>query len=125
MGWKKISIITLLLLFFMLGCNYQKNLKFSTGKCNQGINPYNTTEGLFNHTWVSDNTLVVEGYVNTFCGGAIIKGSYLIEGNDLILEYDIKITGAITLCNCPHKVIYEISELEKKDYNIILRQLAS
>jgi len=103
------------------GCSNQKPyLKFSTSACDSNntdiySEPY---AGILNQQWADDSTLIVDGYVKTYCGGADIYGDFSVEGNKLILKYDIKIGDAITSCNCYHKVRYSISNLEKKDYSI-------
>ncbi len=122
---KKITITSLIigliiLVVFISGCiNQNPNLKFSTGQCDSDIDPYSEPRaGILNEEWNDDSTLIVEGYVKTLCGGAKIYGDYSVDGNNLILKYEIKTGNEVTNCNCPHKVIYEISNLEKKDYSI-------
>lgn len=108
-------------IFFTKPSGSSPTLNFSTEKCNLELDPYSFPhEGILKTVWENQNTLVVEGYVKTFCGGANIEGSFSLEGNNLILKYKIKTEGAVTKCNCAHKVIYKIANLEKKDYSISL-----
>lgn len=76
------------------------------------------TAGVLNSTWVSPDTLVVEGFVKTFCGGAAIAGDYRVNGNDLILVYSVKPGLVVTTCNCVRKVVYRISNLPRQNYLI-------
>ena len=100
--------------------NETTSLEFSTGKCDSNIDSYSgPVSGILSQTW-SDNTLLVEAYLKTYCGGAVISGSYEVKDNSLILEYKVKISGPVTTCVCTHKLIYKISKLEKKDYQISL-----
>jgi len=100
-------------------------LRFSVERCSDlNINPYSPPhEGILNKTWMDGSTLVVEAYVKTFCGGATITGDYALEGDNLILKYRVKAEGPVTRCNCVHKVVYEISNLERRNYSIsIIRE---
>jgi len=100
-------------------------LRFSAEGCRDfNIDPYSPPhDGILNKTWTNGNTLIVEAYVKTFCGGATITGDYTLEGNNLILKYRVKAEGPVTMCNCVHKVVYEISNLEKRNYSIsIIRE---
>jgi hypothetical protein len=95
------------------------NLKFSTSQCNSDIDPYSKPKkGILSQNWKNNKTLIIEGYVKTYCGGAEIDGDYNLEGNNLILKYKIKTGDAVTSCICAHKLIYEISNLKHKDYSI-------
>lgn len=109
--------------------NYNSsNLKFSTGQFGDlEIYPNypQSDSGILNQSWINQDTLIVEGYVVTFCLGATINGSYILNKNDLILRYQIKTGRAVTTCNSAHKVIYEISNLENKEYNISIQQFVS
>lgn len=98
---------------------FNPNLNFSTGLCDSNIDPDSQPiAGILSQTWKNQNTLVVEGYVKTVCGGATITGDFTLEGNNLTLKYNIKTGDSVTMCNCPHKLIYEISDIENKDYSV-------
>lgn len=100
-----------------------KNLGFSIGKCDSYIDPYSLPkEGILNQSWKNQDTLVVETYVKTYCGGATITGDYNVNRNNLILKYKIKLGDAVIKCFCTHKVTYEIPDLENKDYDISITQ---
>ena len=62
----------------------------------------------------------VETYVKYPCGGASFSGEFAIEGNKLILKYDTIVPPGepVTTCNCAHKIVYTISNLKKKDYEV-------
>jgi len=99
-------------------------LNFWTEECNDDINPYSQpSAGILNKTWEQENIFVADGYVKTFCGGAEILPDYLIEGDNLTLKYKLVIGDTVTSCMCAHKVIYEFSNLEHKEYVVsIIRQ---
>jgi hypothetical protein len=98
-------------------------LTFSTGECNSNIDLYTqSSPGILNHNWVSSDTLLVEGFVKTFCGGATVKGDYQASGDDLILKYTIEAKEPVTSCNCTHKVEYRISGLVVKEFSISISE---
>ena len=116
---EKIILISAIILVILAGCSSSPVLNFSTGQCNSSIDPYSKpVEGILDKTWTNQNTMVVNGFVKTYCGGANISGDYSIEGSSLTLKYKIKTAEAVTSCICAHKLIYEISNLEKKDYSV-------
>lgn len=96
-------------------------LNFSTGACDEKIDPYSKpVAGILSQEW-KDNVLIVKTYLKTYCGGANITSDFNIEGSNLILNYNIKTEGPVTSCLCPHMLIYEISNLEHKDYTISIQ----
>jgi hypothetical protein len=115
--------IALAILLLVTGCKPAPTLTFSTGECNANIDPYTQpSAGILNHNWVSSDTLLIEGFVKTFCGGATIMGDYQVSGNDLILKYTIDAKGPVTSCNCTHMVEYRISGLVVKEFSISIRE---
>ena len=105
------------ILAILVGCT--PGLRFSVEGCAPGMDGYSPpTAGISNSTWVSPDTLVVEGFVKTFCGGAAIAGDYRVNGNDLILVYSVKPGLVVTTCNCARKVVYRISNLPRQNYLI-------
>jgi hypothetical protein len=122
---KKVVITGMVLAIILLtsGCKPAPTLTFSTGECNANIDPYTQpSAGILNQTWVSSDTLLVEGYVKTYCGGATIMGDYQVSGDDLILKYTIEAKGPVTSCNCTHKVEYRISGLVVKEFSISISE---
>ena len=122
---KKITLIFVIVILIISGCakqadEKQPDLKFSIEKCYEDVGPTSEVpaDGILNNEWVNEDTMLIEGFVKTYCGGAEITGDYGIEGNNIILKYNIEIGQAITRCICLHKLIYEISNLEHKDYSI-------
>ena len=105
------------LLAILVGCT--PGLRFSAEGCATGMDGYGPpTAGVLNSIWVSQDTLVVEGLVKTFCGGATITGDYRVRGNDLVLVYSVKPGLVVTTCNCARKVVYRISNLPCQNYLI-------
>jgi len=79
-------------------------------------------DGITNQTWINQ-TLAVDGYVKTVCGGVdILKGIYIIEGGNITLKYRIATIKLIPSCICKHNIHYAFSGLEKKDYSIKIEQ---
>lgn len=98
------------------------NLEFSIGEeCDSSEEAYlPPVSGISSQKWTDYSTLVVKGFVKTFCGGAEITGNFSIDGNDLILKYGISIGNPVTSCICIHQVTYKISNLEHNDYSVSL-----
>ena len=57
------------------------------------------------------------------CGTTWLFGDYRLKGNELVLGYKSIMPGLIA-CDCPYKATYEISGLEKKKYEIKLKEYA-
>ena len=109
--------IVLIILAITVGCT--PGLRFSAEGCATGMDGYSPpTAGISNSTWVSQDTLVIEGFVKTFCSGAAITGDYRMNGNDLILVYNVKAGPIVTTCNCARRVVYRISNLPRQNYSI-------
>jgi hypothetical protein len=118
---KTIAALVIVLLLVFSGCTSRPELKFSTAACDQNIDPYSKpAAGMLDEKWNDDVTFVAEGFVKTYCGGADITGSYMLQGNDLILKYRIATGEAVTSCLCAHKVIYEFTNLQRNDYDVTL-----
>jgi hypothetical protein len=96
-----------------------KNIKDTTGK---DIVPIN--EGIQEFTWLNEGSLNVKAVVLINCADKINSGSYLINENNLILQYKIKkpFFNIIAECICAHELSYTIKNIEKKDYKIELIQ---
>lgn len=102
-------------------------LKFSDEGCDpdqQGRHPYGPPrEGILGFAWMTENTLVVEAYIKTHVEGARIGGDYRLEGNHLRLLYQDKAAGPATIMTCPHRVVYQISNLRQDDYLISIQPM--
>ena len=122
---KKFVLVGLVLGVFLVGCLKQPNLKFSIEKCYEDVGPDSrvAADGVLDYKWLNENTMLIEGFVKTYCGGAEITGDYNIEDNNIILKYDIEVGDAVTRCICLHKLIYEISNLEHNDYSVSMGYL--
>ncbi len=106
-------------------CNLCPNpdLNFSVGICRlEDLDPYSPPwAGILNQTWKDQNTLVVNCYVKTFCGGAAITGDYALDGNNLTLKYKIEVGDTVTSCMCPHQLVYEIPNLDNSiNYSVFI-----
>jgi len=81
-------------------------------------------EGIVSYDWTTKNTLHIISYVTTFCAGAdITGGEYEINNDTIILRYSITKDNAVSSCVSPKKVVYDISNLEKKEYVIRIEQI--
>lgn len=122
--------ILLLFITIALGCTQynpfdkdvsplNSTLTFSVDRCASGMDPHSApTAGILNQTWKDKSTFVVEFFIIDFCGGSTFTGDYLIEGNKLVIIYNVETADDVTLCNCAHKLIYEFSNIEYKDYDV-------
>lgn len=118
---KTIAALVIVLLLVFAGCISQPQMKFSTAPCDQNIDPYSKpAAGMLDERWNDDGAFVAEAFVKTYCGGANITGSYTLQGNDLVLKYRITTGEAVTSCLCAHKLIYEFTDLQRKDYDVTL-----
>ncbi len=107
----------------VVGCSTRPGLAFSVEGCTSAVNAYTApSEGILNSSWASQDVLVVEGYLKTFCSGAIISGDYRSAEDNLFLTYSVTTIGPVTTCNCAHKVSYRISGLEHRQYSIFIEQ---
>jgi len=81
-------------------------------------------QGIIDYNWIDDNTLFIETYITTFCIGATITGGdYEINGDNLILKYKIVTGDVVTSCVSQRAMIYEISSIERKDYDISIQEI--
>jgi hypothetical protein len=114
------------LLLAMAGCIQEAGhpgLEFSTRACTREIEPYVSPEaGVLDTGWENGSTLVVNGYVKTFCGGAEISGDYTLSGDTIILFYNITTPGEVTRCLCAHGVVYRIAGITMGEYRIVMEK---
>ncbi len=110
--------ISFIILFTSFASCGTRNLSFARRGCLAEENPYGPPKaGVISKRW-HKNRLIVRCFVKTYCGGAAIKGSYLLEDDTVLLQYGIKKSFAITRCMCAHEVMYTIKDIPRKDYNI-------
>ena len=80
--------------------------------------------GIQKYNWLNNDTLYAEAVVLCNCADKITYGNYQINGNELMLQYNLK--KAILLratCMCVHRLIYKIKHIEKKDYEIKIEKI--
>jgi len=119
-----IGTIALIVIGFLL-FNFYPRTGFVVDKnCELDIDPYGSPKaGILGQSWKNDDTLEIKAYINTYCSGAKIEGNHVIENDNIVLEYEIiQGTMGISECYCAHKVGYEISSLEKKDYSVFINK---
>jgi hypothetical protein len=91
---------------------------------------YTYIDRLIDTTWI-DNRLIINVAKYDNCGYTDSKGGFSTNGDTLILQYDYKTVTSvefgdtvevffITMCDCPLKFHFEISNLPKKKYLIKL-----
>jgi hypothetical protein len=114
--------LTLTLLFIVLisGCT-QSNLKFSTGGCDIPLNTMETW--IYDAIWINETILKITAYTRTFCEGVEIIGDYSLENNNLYLGYATRKGEIQSSCTCSHKLIYEVNNLAKKDYSLLIGRI--
>lgn len=100
-------------------------LDFRSEDCDQKVNAYNdlVLEKSNSTIWKNENTLLIERHVRVNCADVIENGNYSIKDNELLLTYNTIKCSPCAKCICAKKLIYEISNLEKKDYKIIFKEL--
>lgn len=108
----------------LCGCISQSpHLDFSSGPCDDSIDPYNADLGVKDIQWVDEETLVVTAYVNINCAEEITDGGYQILGNKIILEYTAPECQTCTFCLCAHKLVYTFKNLKKAEYEFDLERI--
>ncbi|MDJ0676191.1 MAG: hypothetical protein QNJ36_12535 [Calothrix sp. MO_167.B42] len=125
----KIILLSILLLIFFPFATAMScvNLKFFTESCAldlDHLDPYKPPrDAILSSRWTSQNTLNIEGYVKEVRDGATLTGSYQIKGDELLLRYKVDLGEVVTTSRCTHKVVYNISGLEYKNYSISIKRL--
>jgi len=114
-------LIILILIIFISGCMQPSNLKFTYEKCDNSFKFPKYNQGILKKEWINDTTILIEGYITDDCMGYEIKGDYKIDEDNLILYYKVKRGEVTTDCFCYRKLIYEISNMKKKEYNIYFK----
>ena len=70
--------------------------------------------------WIENNILEVKVQENVNCDHEVAGGDYEIEGNKIILYYEV-IGGGIADCAACINMTYQFTGLEQKDYEFELR----
>jgi len=103
------------------------SLKFSSTACDPGLEAFDrrsrVPESIISTDWVSEKELSVVAYVRTYCSKVEMTGDYEINGNTLILKYRITWGDAFSRCMCAHKLVYDLTGIEKKDYNVTIERV--
>lgn len=116
-------IIVILALIFLVFYPKDDNFEFSISRCDSEIsNDSESEDGIISQKWLDEKTLVVEGYVRTYCAGVKIDGNYIIDNDNLILRYNLKIGTGVAKCICPYRLTYKLVDIEHKDYFIKLER---
>ena len=117
---KRIAAITLVfVLVSVVACKRSPRLDFTFDRCGAGVEPYGRPyEGIERIEWVSETTLRVEGFVRAPGGGVSIRGEYNLDGDNLILRYEVRRGRTVTTSGCAHAVVYELVGMERREYTI-------
>ena len=138
-----IAVLVIVIYFLLpkdLLCPSSPNLRFSQKECAKSPDYSKCAAGddacrtaiarefflthVSNQTWINENTLRIEakGVVN--CDAQVVCPRYEIQGDSIVLKfgevYNTPFMAAA--CICPHDLTYEISGLEKKDYQISIEK---
>jgi hypothetical protein len=90
------------------------NLSFSFNHCSESGDGM---DRVISSEWLSDDRLIIKGIVNPNCATTWLFGDYRINENSLSLIYS-PVSMYFMACVCSHKVEYEISGIERKEYEI-------
>lgn len=99
-------------------------VEFSSGECDQSIDPYNSEEhGIKETSWLDDTTLQVKAIVSINCAEAIESGDFEISEEKITLVYNSPKCGEMcALCMCAHELEYKFSNVERKEYSFELKR---
>ncbi len=95
-----------------------ENLSFSFSRCSDDSGGRNE---VLSSEWLTNEKILVKGIANPNCGTTWLFGDYRVKGNSLTLVYSPVSVFALA-CVCSYQVEYEVSGLEKKDYEIRLSE---
>ncbi|MCC6076665.1 hypothetical protein ACFPTX_02925 [Pseudomonas sp. GCM10022188] len=97
-----------------------EELGFSFDFCSRGTNEH---PGVREIVWNKD-TAIINTVLAPNCGTTWLFGNYKVEGgNKLILGYK-SIVPSLTACNCNYRAIYRVEGLERKEYEVEIREYA-
>jgi hypothetical protein len=119
------SLLAVIIMLSFAGCLQASapHLDFTTAPCIPTIDPYTQPPaGILNQTWTDHRMLSVEAYLKTYCGGAVISGDYTVQGDHLVLFYNVTAQGPVTSCLCTHRLVYTISNIEKREYRVTIQE---
>jgi hypothetical protein len=102
-------------------------LKFFEGKCESALNgvsvyDYKGKDGIIRASWLNNNTLLIECFTVNYCGGVKFSGSFELKDDSLLLKYKARVGSEITHCICFNTLNYELLNMPKKNYKIILKE---
>lgn len=96
------------------------NLSFSFSRCNGSSHSIDTVDKA---SW-NMGSLTIDVVVTPNCGTTWLLGSYkIVDESELILGYKT-ISPALIGCNCDFKATYQIHNLDRRDYNITIKEYA-
>lgn len=103
-------------------------VEFSSGDCDEGVDPYNPQElGIKEKNWLDDSTLEVTAYVSVNCADVIEDGDYSIDGDKITLQYFspdcFESGGECAECMCAHELSYKFSKIVKKNYEFEIQRV--
>lgn len=96
------------------------DLKFGKTLCSKKLENKEDVEKIISK-WEND-ILIAESVIETNCAMVEVTGDYEVKGDELILKC-IETHKGVAKCLCRYKVIFSISNLEKKEYKISLMQM--
>jgi hypothetical protein len=98
------------------------SFEFSLQDCSVINQCINKEAGDLDRLWVHENMLIIEAYLNINCGKSIITQYYDLKKDTLELIYYVK-KMSDDAGPCKYKLLYKFTNLEKKDYEIVLREI--
>ncbi len=119
------AVLTVVMMLSVAGCLQASapHLDFTAAPCIPSMDPYTGPKaGILNHSWTDHRMLSVEAYLKTYCGGAVISGDYSVQGDQLVLLYNVTADGPVTSCLCTHRLVYAISNIERRDFQVVIQE---
>jgi hypothetical protein len=110
-----IAVIIILYIFLAIPKKSSVNLNFSYEPTNQAFFCEYGSSNIREVNWKENNILQVKVRDNINCGNKVVGGSYNLEGNKIILYYQVTGAGLANCVSCTN-MTYEITGLEKKEY---------
>ena len=87
--------------------------------------PFNSSDlGIKEITWINDTSLQVKAYVNINCAEKIENTDYeIIDGKIVLIYKSPRCKIFCANCFCTHELVYNFTNLEKKDYQFELKRV--